>query len=41
MYEKAQNYKPTDQGIFASEKNEKTTVKVHNPPGGKTNFIFG
>jgi len=21
--------------------NEKTSVKVHNPPGGRTNFTFG
>ena len=24
-----------------SGQNEKTSVKVHNPPGGKSNFIFG
>jgi hypothetical protein len=41
MYEKNQQFKPKDNEIFGGEKNERTSVKVHNPPGGKSNFIFG
>jgi len=26
---------------YENARNEKTSVKVHNPPGGRTNFTLG
>ncbi len=47
LYERNNQYNNQNKGYDQysqnndNSKNEKTSVKVHNPPGGKTNFTFG
>lgn len=45
MYEKnngqGANRGGSDYPYETNGPNEKTSVKVHNPPGGRSNFTFG